>query len=131
MLDLKRIGRWKSDSCVEGYVENSEDLKNKRASGILGEKVEAAPKRKEKPAIAKTYQAEMAAPTSSSPKMTEPREDAHVSEAPIAAVPTVQFVLPANPPVASPSRNNAQIMAAAIPENKEGAPIFQFFFGAK
>ena len=41
MINLKRMGRWKSDSCVEGYLANSKYLKQKQSVTIVKE-LEAA-----------------------------------------------------------------------------------------
>ena len=34
IVNLKRMGRWKSDACVEGYLENSHSLKRMRMDGL-------------------------------------------------------------------------------------------------
>ena len=35
IVNLKRMGRWSSEKCVEGYVEDSQHLKRKRMEGIM------------------------------------------------------------------------------------------------
>ena len=35
MVNLKRMGRWKSEQCVEQYLENSKHLKLQRMNGLM------------------------------------------------------------------------------------------------
>ena len=34
MVNIKRMGRWKSDKCVKGYIDESRHLKGKRMEGL-------------------------------------------------------------------------------------------------
>ena len=34
IVNLKRMGRWKSDACIEGYLENSHSLKKMQMDGL-------------------------------------------------------------------------------------------------
>ena len=135
MINLKRMGRWKSDACVEGYLAASVHLKRKRAEGITSE-IDDAAKNCKKQSRNISEQRELTSSSTSRTRPTKQIAETQVAQVAHADVNQVAVVdgtsVRTSDPAVAQNLMAAAHGSAAMPQNQDGGGqnvIYHFFFG--
>ena len=133
MINLKRMGRWSSDKCVEGYIADGRPLKKQRMTTISNAMTEKKKLTVDKPIQEYTIHLEN---PDVDPKIITVADAEEITPVIVPHPEAQNLALPAVPAVSNgmgenkaPSPDFNALMALAMSRNGNGNPIINFYFG--